>query len=368
MEKELLKIFVNDYINNHLLSVNDLPAQKVKTDNGLRNGILDRIFLRRFRKYATTDDVKQFVSDKLDVILAKKLDMIFVPSFGGYKHWWTPSYPAVDWAEVINMRFLLEYLSPIANSYEDGEVLIHYESEEVILAELNNIPQKGLDIYTDTFRQLASFYNKLLGKEIIKLVLAKEQYEELGFSKAKLLKRINEVFPQYEEKFDGYDPEDQARRIKKVSTNFNLKGTLLDKDDCVDYTNLSEYELYTLYKKSRVLNEAFLDVDYEFRGKEFFENEAVIPLLFSFGLGPGGELWPHIGSCSSSMVDFWAGLGILEVYRDGAGETKVIQRILSRSQYELIKKQLVEIEVDSPISAISDNFKHILVYEGKLEF
>lgn len=362
MKKEELTRIVNDYINNRLLTTRNLPMQKYEGIN-LKKDILDRLFLRRFRKYATTDDVKQFVNDRLSNIMNKKLDMIFVPSFGGYKHWWTPSYPACDWAEVINMKFLLEYLAPVANSYKDGKVLIHYESEEVILAELNNIPQSGLDTYTKVFRELAQFFNGLLGEEVIKLVLAKEQYEELGYSKEKLLKRIEEVFPDYEKKFDSYDPDDQARRIKKVSTNFNLKPEMLG-EKMTDYTNLNEEELYKVYRHSRVLNEAFLDVDYEFRGKEFFENEAVIPLLFSFGLGPGGENWPHIGSCSSSMVDFWAGLGILVV----ENEDRIVERILSRTQYDLIKDKLVEIEVDSPIGKIHDNFKHIYVYEGRLDF
>lgn len=362
MNKEQLTKVVNDYINNKLLTIRNLPMQEYPSDN-LKQDILNRLFLRRFRKYATTDDVKQFVNDKITNIMNKKLDMIFVPSFGGYKHWWTPSYPACDWAEVINMKFLLEYLSPVMNSYKDGNVLIHYESEEVILAELNNIPQTGLDIYTRVFRELAEFFNGLLNKDIIKLVLAKEQYEELGYSKEKLLKRIEEVLPEYEKRFDGYDPDDQARRIKKVSTNFNLQPTLMG-ERVKDYTQLNDEELYDLFKKSRVLNEAFLDVDYEFRGKEFFENEAVIPLLFSFGLGPGGEYWPHIGSCSSSMVDFWAGLGILVV----ESEDRIIERIVSKTQFDLIKDKLVDIPVDSPIAKIHDNFKQIYVYEGKLDF
>jgi len=103
---------------------------------------------------------------------------------------------------------------------------------------------------------------------------------------------------------------------------------------------------------------------YTIRGNDFFEKETNIPLLFSFGLGPGGESWLHIGSSHSSMTDFWAGIGIMELRENG----QIIERILSRSQFENIKDRLEKIEVNSPISYICDALKYIYVYKGSLNF
>ncbi len=366
MDKLEITSIITNHINNVLLSITNLPTQNLNSKGqDIVSSITNRLFLRRYRKYATTEDVKNFVINKLENIVNRELDIIFVPSFGGYKHWWTETYPACDWAEVINIKYVLEYLSPIMKTYTKGKVKICYESEEVILSELNNVPQKGLDIYTKTFRDILEFYNTLLDDSTLSLILAREQYQELGYTKEDLLNRINEVFSQYEEKFNAYDIEDQNRRIRKVETNFNLQGGLLD--DSLDYTHYSKEEKYELYKKSRILNEAFLDIDYEFRGQQFFENESVIPLLFSFGLGPGGENWPHIGSCASSMVDFWAGMGIfvIEEKKDGY---KVIERIISKSQYDLIKNKLIKIEVNTPLNKIHHNFSYAYVYLGELNF
>ena len=119
-----------------------------------------------------------------------------------------------------------------------------------------------------------------------------------------------------------------------------------------------------LYKKSRIFNETFLDADFEVRGNDFFEKENNIPLLFSFGLGPGGEAWLHIGSSHSSMTDFWAGTGILEVREDG----KIVERILSRTQYESLKEKLKKVPVNSKISNICDSLNYIMIYEGTLKF
>ncbi len=352
LEKE-----INEFLNNDLLSTKGL-SNEIYEEECFVEKSLARIFLRRFRKYATTQDVKDFVNGRLTNLVSKSLPMRFVPSFGGYKHWWSPTYPKTDWAEVFNIKFLLEYLAPIFNSYKKNKVAIEYESEEVILAELNNIPQSGLDEYTVAFRNVLSVFQAIVSDKVdLSLVLAREQYEEVGFTKNMLLARINEMIPDYYARFDKYDEEDKKRRIAKVKTNFKVDGVK-------DYTHLSENALNELYKWSRVFNEAFLDADYEVRGESFFDDESTIPLLFSFGLGPGGEAWPHIGSSSSSMVDFWAGMGILEKRENGA----IIPRIISKSQYELIKNDLKKVSVHTKLSGSNENYDYIYVYKGTLIF
>lgn len=354
---EKLSQEINDYLNNDLISTRGL-SNDLYEPSELVEKALERIFLRRYRKYATTQDVKNFVKNRLNCIVNKSLPMVFVPSFGGYKHWWSPTYPKVDWAEVFNIKFLLEFLAPIFNSYRSNIVAIEYESEEVILSELNNIPQSGLDDYTQSFRDLLKVFQRIMGDKVeLSLVLAREQYAKAGFSKEQLLTRIDEMMPEYYERFDSYEDEDKKRRIEKVKTNFKLDGVK-------DYTGTSESEKETLYRWSRVFNEAFLDADYEIRGATFFDDESTIPLLFSFGLGPGGEAWPHIGSSSSSMVDFWAGMGILEKRENGT----IIPRIISRTQYNLIKDDLISVPVKSTLSGSNKNFDNILVYLGTLVF
>ncbi len=63
------------------------------------------------------------------------------------------------------------------------------------------------------------------------------------------------------------------------------------------------------------------------------------------------------------MVDFWAGMGILEVRED-----QIIERTISQKQYEKIKDKLIKIKLDTEISKISSNFSWIYVYEGQLDF
>lgn len=204
--------------------------------------MIDRLFARKFRKYSIAPDVKQNVNEKLSNIIEKKLPLTFVPSFGGYKHWWCPTYPTIDWAEIFNMKFMLEYLSQIYNNYKDNKTTTKYESEEIILSELNNVPQSGLDEYTRTFRLACDCFNGLLNNKVeLKLSLAREQYKDYNFDKQKLLNRINEMLPEYAERFESYDEEDKQRRIQKARTNFKLDGV-------VDDTKLSNQEKEELWK------------------------------------------------------------------------------------------------------------------------
>lgn len=345
-----LESLVNDYINNKLLNLCNLETK-------LETSMIDRLFAKKFRKYSIDPQVRIDVETKLNNIIEKKLPLNFVPSFGGYKHWWTPTYPTIDWAEIFNMKFMLEYLVPICANYKSNKSSIEYESEEIILSELNNVPQSGLDEYTKTFRQALEYFNNKQKYIEMKLSLAREQYKNYNFNKQKLLERIKEMIPEYTKRFNNYSSQDQEKRIQKARTNFKLDGV-------VDYSNLSEVEKEELYKKSRIFNEAFLDADYEVRGNDFFEKENNIPLLFSFGLGPGGEAWLHIGSSKSSMTDFWAGTGILEIRENG----QIIERILSRNQFENIKNKLIKINVKSPVSFICNSLSYIYVYKGSLNF
>ena len=345
-----LESLVNDYINNKLLNLCNLETK-------LQTSMIDRLFAKKFRKYSIDPQVRIDVEAKLNNIIEKKLPLNFVPSFGGYKHWWTPTYPTIDWAEIFNMKFMLEYLVPICANYKSNKSSIEYESEEIILSELNNVPQSGLDEYTKTFRQALEYFNNKQKYIEMKLSLAREQYKNYNFNKQKLLERIKEMIPEYTKRFNNYSSQDQEKRIQKARTNFKLDGV-------VDYSNLSEVEKEELYKKSRIFNEAFLDADYEVRGNDFFEKENNIPLLFSFGLGPGGEAWLHIGSSKSSMTDFWAGTGILEIRENG----QIIERILSRNQFENIKNKLIKINVKSPVSFICNPLSYIYVYKGSLNF
>ena len=320
-----LETRVNNYINDELLNFNNIETNPLEGNN-LKDSILNRLFSRKWSRKA------QFC-------------------FGGYKHFWSPTYPEPDWAEIFTIKYLMEYVLPIAQT-QSKRTKIEFESEEVALTYMNNTPQEGMDKYNKAFKELINYVNGKTNYPIdLSVVLARDFYD-----KNELLKKMYEYQDEVKTRFNALPEEEKEIRLKRAETNIMWNGK-------EDLTNISDEERKRFIYESRTLNEAFLDIDYELRGKKYFEKENLIPLLGSFGLGAGGELWLHLASNSSSMVDFWAGMGILEVRED-----KIIQKTISQKQFEQIKNNLVKVQLNNDLTKISDNYSWIYVYEGKLPF
>lgn len=341
---------INDYINNEVLNFNNIKTNDLD-GNTLEEKILNRLFSRKWSRKAQFEDAKIYTKEKVENILNNNLQFIFCYCFGGYKHFWAETYPEPDWAEIFTIKYLMEFLLPIAQTQKE-KVNIEFESEEVALTYMNNTPQDGMDKYNLAFKKIIDYVNNKTNYPLdLSLVLARDFYD-----KDELLDKMYKYLPEVQKRFNNLSIEEKEIRLKRAETNIMWNGK-------EDLTNLNEEERKEFIYNSRTLNEAFLDIDYELRGKEYFEKENLIPLLGSFGLGAGGEAWLHLASNSSSLVDFWSGIGILEVRED-----KIIQKTISQKQFNKIKDKLIKVNLNNDLCSISDNYKWIYVYEGSLSF
>lgn len=341
---------VSFYVQNELLNFNNISTNELQGKD-LKNKILNRLFSRKWSRKAQFEDAKKYTEEKVSNILDKNMQFVFCYCFGGYKHFWSPTYPLIDWAEIFTIKYLMEYVLPIALT-QDKNVNIEFESEEVALTYMNNTPQEGMDKYNKAFKELINYINKNNNYPIdLSVVLARDFY-----NKDELLDKMYNYLPTVQQRFNNLSKEEKEIRLKRAETNIMWNGK-------EDLTNISLEEKNKFIYNSRTLNEAFLDIDYDLRGKEYFEKENLIPLLGSFGLGAGGEAWLHLASNKSSLVDFWAGMGILEVRED-----KIVEKIISKKQYDQIKDKLVKVDLDTELSSISKNYSYIYVYVGVLPF
>ena len=209
---------VNDYINNNLLNFNNFPETSLNKEN-FREEVLKRLYLKKYSKKAQYDAAKEYTEGKLDNILKDNLPFIFCFCFGGYKHFWSPTYPEPDWAEIFTIKYLMEYILPIAKSYDNG-VNLEFESEEVAISEMNNVPREGLDKYNRIFRELLEYINNKTNEPInLNLVLAKDFYD-----REELLSKMKDYVKEVEDRFEKLDDEEKAIRLRRAETNIKLDG------------------------------------------------------------------------------------------------------------------------------------------------
>ena len=340
---------VNNYIQKTMLDFDNIVIPKLN-ENNLEEDLLTKLCAKKWCHISQTDAAREYTRQKIKTILEKNLPFIFSFCFGGYKHWWSEACPAPDWAELYNLKYLYEYLAPITAIWNKG-VTLEYESEEVGIEKMNNVPNSYQEEYTRIFKNLMNYVkNKVKLPLNFNFVLASELYD-----KELLFKMMDEYIPIVEKRFNNLTPKEKVIRIKRAESNILWNGAK-------NLTTLSDEAKSQFAKDSRIKNEAFLDMDYELRGSTYFEKENLIPLVGTFGLGAGGESWLHLSSNSSSFVDFWSGIGILEVRDD-----KIIEKIISRSQFDAIKDKLIKVKVDCPeLSNIHKNFQWIYVFEGDI--
>lgn len=313
--------YLNNLINTYTEYVLSDEDKKV-IERDLISFITQKLFLKKFRKQKLFQSTIDDITNKIKSNIEQNKNLYFVIPFGGYKHFWNPSHPEIDWAEVFTLKFLTEWISPVLAVYKAGAV-IEFVSEDLVLERMNNYSQESLDKYSKSFKALLEIFNKHLPTNF------KFLYTRLGdkFDKNKMLKMVEDKLPKGYERWNSLSEEEKEIELKRSRRSVILK----DKND-IDRII-----------ESRIIELTFYDVeaDPEFLGN-YFDEDNHIGLCFSFGLSADNIYhWLVLGSTYASTVDFWIGRGILETR-----ENRMVERIVSKEQYFKIKEMLKKTEIN----------------------
>lgn len=337
INKEELEKRVKIYLRNELLQqpkLNNIVNKNIDMATTVQKMLLSG----KYQKFPITDEIRQMLKQHVNYILENNKPFIFVPSFGGYKHSWTPSYPCTDWAEIFNIKCFIDYLTPLYYLTEK-EIKVEYLSKDLIVPIMNNIPKEYVDKYIKDFKKIISLANKKQKQIKFELHSSHEDYDINTLFE--LMKQNKEIIA---DRFKHLDPIEQDRKLKKSENNYCWNGIN-------NYENISENEKKNIIIESRIINETFLKVDSELRGGSSKGRINAIPILFRKGTGACDEICLNLCSCPSSTVAFWVGIGILEIR-----ENKIIPRVLSKLQYNELKDKLIKIPVKmEELSTINKN-------------
>jgi hypothetical protein len=282
--------------------------------------LIDKITRKKFRRHTLTSQTLSSVTEKIRNSVKKESPIHFVFPFGGYKHFWNLSHPEPDWAELFSLRYISDLVSPLLSAYEPG-VIVEYMSEDLILNRMNNYPIKSLDLYSEIFSNLISWYKQYLPMNF------DLRFFRVGdrVNKDELILEVERLIPERRKQFESLSAEQREQELHRSNRSIFWKGSK-------DLSLLSEKDRQQIIIDSRIIELAYYEVEAksEYLG-EYLSGDDHICLLTSFGTTHDNDIYQDltIGSAHGSLVDFWIGRGILEKSKTGYHP-----RIVSKNQYE----------------------------------
>lgn len=313
------------------------------------NFIVQKLTRKRFRKQKIYPNELEKIINKVNLSINENKPIHLIIPFGGYKHFWNISYPQPDWAELFTLKFLTDWLSPVIAIHKPGAI-VEFISEDVILTRMDNYPKEALDEYTKNFVLLLQTYKKYMPNNL------KFQYFRIGekYDKDKIIKDVEGLLPKGRNRWNKLSKKEKEIELKRSRRSVIWKG----QDDLTKLTN-EQKEKRTI--ESRIIELAYYEVEVkpEFLGN-YYEEDNHISICFSYGLSQdNSDHWITLGSTYASVVDYWIGRGIL-----GTKNGNFINRIISREQYEKIKKHLKTYQIKFDLLPLK-NFQSIDVINEK---
>lgn len=342
---------VEEYLDTLFSNINpyELSEEEARRASRDKAGyILGKLARKSYRR-KLTDKTRNNLGNKIDYFIRNNKPIHFTIPFGGYKHFWNPSHPQVDWAELFNFRFLTDYVLPILAVHKSG-VVIEYLSEDLIINKMNNYPPERLEEYTKSFREILSWYCQFLPEN---LEIKYTRISDL-FDKRKMIAETEKLIPL---KYADYEKLSEVD--KKAETHRSQRSIMWDGDESLE--ELSDDEKQSRILKSRMVELAYYDVE---DSSDFLDGylwkEDNIMIWFSGGLSTDNIFEDlTLASSPGSCVDFWIGRGIVTINND-----KFRNTIFSKNQYNEVKNSLRKVNLPR-YSMLGENFISIEVLENK---
>ena len=247
---------------------------------------LSRLIARRpYRRSSIDDETLKDIVTKVS-----KYGVRFSVPFGGYKSNWLPRSPHINWAEILWLDYLRQYAEPMISLVE-GDVEFAFTYMSGVLDFINGTSADEQEIY---LHELDRLMQKMSGEGIkFKLVDLAELVG--GASQA-----LAQVMANYE-------------RLRSTSPILSKSKLAAASRNCRDMIQAADAALRCEAMELIPARRAF---------NKYGEHIQLTHVR-------GASLSIHIGSCRSSIVQPWVGVGVFEQRNE-----TFVPRILGRSGFE----------------------------------
>lgn len=309
-----------DYILSQLelLKSPFVSETKPKDDNELVEAIFTILMSKKFRKYSVPAENQKIIKSALEKNIANKEPIQITWPFGGYKLWRLDETPEVDWAELFTMIHIVKWLKPVCAMYSKG-VELTFWFDEVVISQMNNIPQSDLDTYRKSFTDLLEFIKPWLPINLkFETFLERSQYEsDKAFQEGLKIEMENL------KKAREANPEALSENaIRSIEMNVNLTPEQAKDPLWREKIDLMHYAYYNLQEKQNRVRPSYTRA-----------NITVFATFFEPNVIP-------IGTTKTSIATFWVGVGALKARGDSYIET-----ILTLSQIEKTKAEWEPVQI-----------------------
>jgi len=316
------RVQIEDFLEESFKFKYIIDEKKLKL-GGLLSYIKDIISKSSLRIGPLSGSVSQMLDQKIALSIKDNKPIVLVIAVGGFKNKSAISFPHIDWAEVMQLQFLLESVSAIAGIYKPG-LEIEYTLDSFALNIVDNYKIEDIQTYVDEFHELLrDFKANYLPKNIILHMTDFFDFYELEDMRIRIDKELKSIDCK---KFKNKISDEMDRAIN----DFMLDGF-------VDYTRKSDDEINKLRVQSILRDHIWLDIDIRER-VEYLEGKERIPIVHR--LFPDMPLLA-VKSYRGSDMQFWAVNAMFEILDD-----KVIFKLVSKNQLNKSGRKYKEIEVD----------------------
>jgi hypothetical protein len=165
-----------------------------------------RLLTKKFRKIKATQDCIEVIDRVVKRAIETKTPIVLSTLFGGNKLWRFEEAPEIDWAELFNLFYYIDWAKTITPLHSPG-VILDYYSQDVSVESLNNIPRAETDRYSASYRMMIEWLRPYMPEGVqIRYRRHYEDftdpstyYDELKVAKATILNENNGRYPTMSE-------------------------------------------------------------------------------------------------------------------------------------------------------------------------
>lgn len=297
-----------DYIIEKLEKLRESVVFETVPKDNLEDAIFAKVMSKKFRKVKADDQAVAVTKKAIHWSVENNKPVKVNVIFGGNKLWRLDEAPEIDWAELFNVMYLLQWMKTIASVYEHGACLEYY-SEDVVLENMNNIPKAETDRYSETFQSMLQWLEPYLPDRVSTNYRRygdeyndeSEYLAELEIAKAKTLEDNNGKLPLLNES-------------QIYATELNVRLLPGQADDPL------------WREKAELIHQS---IEHTETIKSYINDPTMIP---SCPLKYDGLI--VTGSTKKSYAKFWVGVGALENSGDEYKEIVLTPKQLEGAEFE----------------------------------